>query len=111
MQCRYRNDEGLSCSIGVLLPDEVCPALEGTTLKTYKCGRLAAVLNKLGYISARMLGLLKSLQDIHDSESPADWDHCLYWLAASYDLTYKPLAEPVLQQISQQTWRDRPPML
>lgn len=63
--CMYKNEQGLKCAAGCLIPDEKYhPKIEGT--KWCK-------LTDTGYVSKAHIKLIQSMQSIHDNNDPITW--------------------------------------
>lgn len=76
--CMYRNNEGLKCAAGCLIPDDkYTPDIEG---KNWNC---LAVKNKVSY---NCCILICDLQDIHDGWPPELWLNELHALADARNL-------------------------
>lgn len=71
--CKYRNEAGLQCAVGCLIPDELYkPWMEGQTAHGVD------IQNVLAKIFGRSLNdteltFLRDLQTIHDSHLPKSW--------------------------------------
>jgi len=101
--CVYRGEEGTSCAMGCLIPDELyTPSIEGHGLSSLAlreilvhAGVLTPTEAKEGYIFCEVKGfvlhkmsLLVSLQSIHDSSPIPDWHDLLVSLAERFGLTF-----------------------
>lgn len=63
--CMYRNDEGLKCAAGCLIPDDqYTPELEGKSWTS---------LARENLVSYNCVMLINDLQSIHDVCEPKDW--------------------------------------
>lgn len=90
--CRYRTDSGLMCAVGCLVPDAVYDhSMEGQILPgvidlAYE-GSLPGPLAEFVKTDLEPhLGLLRTLQQIHDSEPAGDWRYQLQMAAELYRL-------------------------
>jgi len=92
--CRYRTEEGLTCAVGCLIPEELYTGnIEGASAPDAAKGFyldgaegfLHAIFVKLG-IGSESAGLLGRLQGIHDKMSEHRWEEHLNQLAASMGL-------------------------
>lgn len=80
--CRYRTDNGLSCAIGCLIPDELYkPEMEGFSVDELD----SDVLEKLGL--DKFIDALYDLQKIHDVKFVSAWETELNNFAAKYGLS------------------------
>lgn len=93
--CAYRGDDGLTCAVGCLIPDEQYrTTFEGmgvTSQHVQKALVDAGVLNTVlfdddAYKDDSTLGMLRGLQVIHDNNSPNEWRWLLDNLADRYGL-------------------------
>lgn len=79
IECAYRGQNGLSCAVGCLIPDDAYhQGLEGltATAKSIQDGLPFSV----------NVDLLQRLQDVHDTTEPPVWRNRLRDLAQDYDL-------------------------
>lgn len=107
LSCVYRNDSGMKCAIGALIPDEVYgPALEGhniseifqtvqmfvprnndeelfTTDTVEKFREVTALFSG----EAADPGFLRDLQLVHDSDEPMYWESSLRAIGERNGLT------------------------
>lgn len=93
--CAYRGDNGVSCALGCLIPDDVySPAMEGRGIpivtETLRVNDDYAVLHDA--LMASGLGpetwdLLRELQMIHDSDHTSEWEWRLKDVARGFGLT------------------------
>ena len=101
--CAYRGEEGTSCAVGCLIPDELyTPSIEGHGISSLALREIlvhAGVLTptevKEGYIfcevklpTRQKMYLLGRLQTIHDSSPIPDWHDLLVSLAEIFGLTF-----------------------
>ena len=91
--CEYRNDDGLKCAVGCLIPDEMYSAerLEGRGVRSEEVIRVlknAGVLDGIVYSGHgdERLNMLDELQNIHDRKTPDVWAEHLNSVAAKYGL-------------------------
>ena len=87
--CAYRNDEGLSCAIGCLIPDELYdPAFEGRRI----WGLMDENYEVKKYFSNVSLELLSKLQGVHDYKdswtSSGTLRSFLHGVAKDFELDY-----------------------
>ena len=106
-ECRYRGEDGTSCAVGCLLPDELYhPLIEGVAVEqllgadslpsSYKshAHEILPIMARIeGHLGAEHLKLLKELQDAHDMSLslkglPA-WENEMRQIARWFDLAYK----------------------
>lgn len=82
-RCRYRNDFGLKCAIGALIPDDLYrPQMENLSVV-----RLLQNFPELShYMPDNTLPLCKELQSIHDRTSSDKWLIKLYKVAKQFKL-------------------------
>lgn len=67
--CVYKNEQGLKCAAGCLIPDEKYhPKIEGT-----KWCKLVGI----GYVPKAHVKLIQEMQYIHDDNDPITWEHHL----------------------------------
>ena len=84
--CGYRGDNGISCAIGILIPDEIYnPCMEGNDvyelLEAFPVVALQLDLNGL-----EDTDFLSELQNIHDHNSPEKWPTLLQKSAEEHKL-------------------------
>jgi len=84
--CRYRNTEGMSCAVGCLLDDETAHAMDEATITSYE-GDVVSLSHMLPPDLVEHIGLLESLQLIHDDELVECWPKALEILATQSGLT------------------------
>lgn len=85
-QCRYRTPEGLSCAIGCLIPEaRYRPAFEGVGLGGSDMVKVERILRAAG-ISAALLPLAATLQNVHDDDEVGVWPVRLEQVAKYYGL-------------------------
>lgn len=85
--CMYRNDKGLKCAVGCLIPSEhYDPSIEKQTL--YFLSHDAYINPKLKAFLKDNYGLLLSLQALHDYAEPKQWAQSLQYMAQEYSLTF-----------------------
>jgi len=81
--CRYRTDEGLKCSVGCLIPDELYDdKAEGWPFDNHRV-RACLPYNEL---TSENLLFLGDLQTIHDAHSPSEWEEELNELKEDWKL-------------------------
>lgn len=86
--CAYRGDGGLKCAIGHLIPDkEYKEELEGRTIISL-FETFPAMMERIG-LSRNDKAFLDSLQGIHDSNNPCDWEERLRDFAYVHNLIFK----------------------
>lgn len=95
-QCMYRSEEGLSCAVGCLIPDDFySPLIESVSVYNLKGGQMP---NEL--IPFRDNGLLHLLQTAHDSGNTLKrLQYCLEYCADRFKLNPSAIAEI-------KTWND-----
>ena len=83
-ECLYRAPQGLSCAIGCLISDEhYSEDLEGNQVDLPEVRE--AVSKSLGQpVTARDVGMLQDLQDLHDFGTVESWERRLDELAGEY---------------------------
>ena len=83
--CAYRGENGTSCAVGCLIPDEDFPSqLEGKDIHGLVC---SSTLNqKLVSFLRKHMFLLYELQRIHDNIPVENWPHELAYLAEAHNL-------------------------
>lgn len=88
--CLYRAEDGCMCAVGCLIPDELYdPDMEGLDVNNTK---VRGVLEEIGLLDqADNLGLLNSLQYIHDHVSSAYWESHLRGVADERHLKVPPV--------------------
>ena len=75
--CAYRNERGLKCAVGILIPDdEYNPSIEGEYVKDLKLKCLEGI----------SLPLLIELQTIHDGSTTKYWYQDLCTVANQFSL-------------------------
>lgn len=85
--CAYRGDSGLKCAIGALIPDEVYNSkMEGHAVFAI----LPMLPNDLKQEFSAHMGLLHSLQNVHDEYPPVAWENQLQRVANAFQLQYTP---------------------
>ena len=90
--CKYRNENGLKCAIGVLIPDEVySPKYEGTNitslLEVHHGARISRYLKKtFNVISYDDYNFCRNLQWVHDDSTPQYWRQYLETFADLHNL-------------------------
>ena len=87
--CRYRGDNGMSCAIGCLLPDEIYdPLIEGKgVLSDILKARLTHVVGVQNTAKNKKLELLGELQDVHDMYFVEHWPEELAKLRIEYGIS------------------------
>jgi hypothetical protein len=122
--CAYRGDNGLTCAVGCLIPDELySPFIEGSSASVFtkavvadgykyknatdeirqsfkKIGRVltkkAGLNSKVHRYDAQLLGdFLNSFQVIHDKAPVENWEDRFQLLARRHNLHYTEPAETV----------------
>jgi len=101
--CVYRGEEGTSCAVGCLIPDELyTPSIEGQGVSSLTLREMLvhsgvltpteAKKNSIPYKKKRpahhKMALLASLQALHDSCPIPGWHDRLVFLAKSFGLTF-----------------------
>ena len=82
IECMYRSPDGLRCAAGCLIGnDEYKEQFEGRSW----AGMVAA-----GHAPKEHSALIRSLQSIHDNNSPSDWPAKLAEVAFYCNLTFTP---------------------
>lgn len=96
-KCKYRGNDGTSCSIGCLIPDDLyTPFIEGLTVfdmvydndnfpSFSSCGKLRHIFQRLE-IFPHNFELLIFLQTCHDSYEPEQWLQELRKIAIKFKL-------------------------
>ena len=84
-KCVYRASDGLSCAVGCLIaPEAYSRLLEGQGAASMP---LRAALRASGIVpTPTTMGLLSTLQDLHDRIKPPLWPHELNLIAKRYNL-------------------------
>jgi len=81
--CKYRTDDGLSCAIGCLIPDELyVKKLEGKEVGSSRIVR--EVLKKVGIFNEGRF--LVHFQQMHDYFTPTQWPDYLIEVGNNYKL-------------------------
>ena len=87
--CAYRGYDGLKCTIGCLIPDELYDvAMENRTVST-----LVSEFDELHDFLCDDILLMQRLQRLHDSRQPSEWEEGLYGIAIAYELLATVLEE------------------
>lgn len=89
--CLYRNDEGLKCAAGCLIPDEFySEVFEGK-----RFGAVHDLMYELGFtpFSSEVLYLISTLQNLHDECSSVVWRQRLLRIAETFELSKEALQE------------------
>ena len=82
--CMYRNDSGLKCALGALIPNYMYNAeMEGGAIQ--KLFKKFPVLRK--HLEDVDIGMLMCLQSVHDNDPIHRWDDSLNDIAEAYHLT------------------------
>lgn len=100
--CAYRGEDGCSCAIGCLIPDDMYdPEIEGCgiDINFYLYGyvlfesqeRMAWIEYRLGLLDS--LPLLSLLQTVHDGYSVNEWESRLRSVADEFGLTVPEIAK------------------
>jgi hypothetical protein len=78
-ECLYRNESGLKCAVGALIPDNIYrPIIEHGDLRSSNDGpdendaALQMTLICQG-VTEKHFPMLNALQDLHDKHMPEDW--------------------------------------
>lgn len=80
--CKLRDDQGRSCAIGCLIPDnKYTPEMEE------QWHNPIAILSSFIDINEENLELLHQLRDLHDHTEPKIWRHKLEQLAKRFNLS------------------------
>jgi hypothetical protein len=89
--CRYRDDHGLKCAIGCLIPDEIYdPTIEEATVGTRKVMGLlsrAGVIPEYDQVHVLLTDFLQDLQLVHDDCEVDRWAERLTDLAGTWKLS------------------------
>jgi hypothetical protein len=87
--CRYRGDNGMSCAIGCLLPDEMYdPLIEGKgVVSDILKARLKHVVGVKNSSRIQKLTLLGELQNLHDMYFVEHWPEELAKLKIEYGIS------------------------
>lgn len=107
MACSYRDDDGLKCAVGCLIPDKFYTVdMEGATVRDLRVliekevaplqmsPKFATMFNALASVGIvpEQYGLLERLQAVHDSNQPTRWEMLWDRVARDYCLTIPPRA-------------------
>jgi hypothetical protein len=86
--CAYRGDNGLSCAVGCLIPDdEYLSDMECLSVSELTDEFTSVKLSKhLSKFLTRNQDLLMDLQALHDSILPHNWPNRLAQIAERYNL-------------------------
>tara|TARA_R110002124_G_scaffold6031_3_gene37043 strand:- start:29 stop:376 length:348 start_codon:yes stop_codon:yes gene_type:complete len=88
--CQYRNDSGLSCAVGCLIPDQMYRShanIEGSGVSDLPPDVLTPIIG-VQYAKAReKLDLLGGLQHIHDNDQPSAWPEKLAKIKLEFDIS------------------------
>lgn len=86
--CAYRGPNGLKCGVGFLVSDEEMLDADGNLNKGLNESSVSDALDEKFFPSLEgvAVGLLESLQCIHDQNPPSDWSAKLEALAEVNDL-------------------------
>ena len=80
-KCKYRDDRGHKCAVGILIPDELYkPEMEGFTYAALRRG-----YPELGFMDWSTT-LPTALQMMHDGKEPYEWKKELRSIANGYKL-------------------------
>lgn len=85
--CAYRGDNGRSCAVGCLIPDDEYDfKMEGQTVDSLldECD-LELSHDLRGFLTTHRK-LLKDLQWVHDDNDPSDWPKILAEVAKTHNL-------------------------
>lgn len=81
--CLYRNDEGLKCAAGCLIPeDKYHPSMETVSVEGLP------FFQDLCEDGDKQLALLRKCQEVHDQIEIPDWEMTIKYLAAVYKLQF-----------------------
>ena len=86
--CVYRGEDGLTCAVGCLIPD----GLYGAQMERHRVtdsivnGSLGSVIGLNPHKRRIKIGLLRSLQHLHDAFPPKEWPKELDELQVMYDI-------------------------
>ena len=84
-KCAYRGQDGRSCAVGCLIPDELYkPSME--YMVSDQIDGLSSIVGTQDY--PEKLYLLRGLQLIHDIYPPEQWEHELRLLGIKFHLFY-----------------------
>jgi hypothetical protein len=85
-RCSYRGDNGMSCAIGILIPDELYnPCMEGSNFYELLEG-FPAVAIHLDLDGLEDVEFLAEIQNIHDGNRPEKWPTRLSKFAEEHKL-------------------------
>jgi len=103
MTCRYRGDNGTSCAVGCLIPDEdYDPIFEGINVcgftdptnnifSLFKENNKEELLFKMKNMFKNHVKLLGELQYVHDQIPTKDWEVNFQRCAYDFKLNFQPL--------------------
>lgn len=88
LTCAYRSENGDTCAVGCLIPDDVYyPELEGASVAARSPKILDALEKSVGELSVDKFSLLVQLQNVHDGANVGYWKERLEGIALNYGLT------------------------
>ena len=81
LRTRYKNDQGLKCAAGCLIPDHLYnPKIEGLNWN---------YLVQRGTVPGDHFLLIRALQHFHDSVPAEDWLRKIGFIAADWELVFR----------------------
>lgn len=91
--CLYHSADGLKCAVGCLIPDNLyIEDMEGRLIQDLFV-QFPSIMEEIGLDKETHLGLLTSLQNIHDTCHELTWYVGLTQTAPAFDLNTKELQE------------------
>lgn len=93
--CAYRGDNGTTCAVGCLIPDNMylitmeCQNIANDAVWAALCPVIGANEN----VKREKYDLLEDLQSVHDYCAVSDWPNRLQKCANDFNLTFTPLPE------------------
>jgi hypothetical protein len=85
--CLYRGPNGTKCFAGALLPDELYdPEFEGIGITSSHPSEVSRIFSEI----VEDLALLQTLQAVHDTVDPGNWERSFLMIADQNGLQYAP---------------------
>jgi len=82
VNCRYRGEEGKSCAVGCLIPDDrYDTSIEGGSVESWRVQEILYAMDLQDHVK-----ILSKLQYIHDATEVGDWKNKLKKMAEEYSI-------------------------
>lgn len=91
--CQYRDENGRKCAAGCLIADnEYSPEMENKIWDPEECYGYVSPWKKLGYnLCQKHDSLIITLQGVHDTYEPDQWEARFKSVAINFGLEYTPI--------------------